>query len=493
MNNLANEITKYKVLSSLIWKLMERVGTQGIQFIVTIVLARILLPEDFGLIVLVTVFISIASVFVQSGFNTALIQKKDIDEIDLSSIFYLCLFMAFLLYVILFFSAPLIANYFEQPEFELVIRCLSLNLFFGAINTIQIAIISRNMQFKNLFVSSLGAILISGILGIYMAYASFGVWALVVQQLLNQCVVTFILWFKVKWRPRLIFSVQRVRILFSYGWKILASGLLDTLDSRLQSLIVGAVFSPTMLGFYNRGEQFPNLIVSNVDGSIQSVMFPTLSSHQDNNQRLKEIVRRAIVTSSFIIFPLMVGLAAIAEPLIKLLLTEKWLPAVPFLQIFCATYALWPIHSANLQVINAKGRSDLFLKLEIFKKILVLSILAITIQFGIYAMVWGGFISSVISTFINAFPNRKLINYSLHEQWLDIIPSLLLSLIMGITVYMITLLELTTIITLTTQICIGIVVYIGLAKIFKLDCYVYLTSTMKEMLGKKYMSIKSNV
>ena len=427
-----NEVTKSKVLSSLLWKLMERGGTQGIQFIVTIVLARLLLPEEFGLIVLVTIFIAIAGVFVQSGFNTALIQKKNVDEVDFSSVFYLSLIVASLLYIFLFFTAPLVANFFEEPELEPVLRVLSLTLFFGAVNSIQIAVVARKMQFKKLFFSSLGAIIISGTVGLVMAYAGFGVWALVGQQLINQLMVLVILWFTVKWRPKLVFSLERINNLFSFGWKLLVSGLIDTLYTNLQSLFIGKMFSPAILGFYNRGEQFPSLIVSNIDGSIQSVMLPTLSSYQEDRQRVKEIVRRSIVTSSFIVFPMMVGLAVIAEPLVKILLTEKWLPAVPFLQIFCASYALWPIHTANLQAINALGRSDIFLKLEIVKKIFGLIILGVSIPFGVYAMAIGVLVTGIIASFINAYPNLKLIDYSFQEQWKDIIPSLLLSLVMGI-------------------------------------------------------------
>lgn len=481
---MSNNITKTEVLYSLIWKLMERGGTQGIQFIVTVVLARLLVPEEFGLIVLATIFVSIAKIFVETGFNTALIQKKEADEIDFSSVFYLSIMVAGLLYLCLFLSSPYIALFFNQPEFTNVLRVLSLILFFGAINSIQIAIISRNLQFKKLFISSIGAVVLSGVVGIVMAYANFGIWALVSQQLTNQIVITIILWFTVKWRPLFVFSITRVKRLFSFGWKLLVSGMLDTLTSNLTNLLVGKIYSPTALGFYNRGEQLPSLIVNNVDGSIQSVMLPTLSKYQENTQRVKEIARRSIVTSSFIIFPMMVGLAVIAEPLIELLFTEKWLSAVPFLQISCAVYALWPIHTMNLQVMNALGRSDLFLKLEIVKKILSVAILIISLQFGIYALVWGGFISSVLSTFINAYPNRKLIKYSFAEQWRDLVPSLLLSLVMGFIVYTIHWFELYKLLTLIIQIVLGIIIYVGLAKIFKLECYSYLIMTIKEMIKK---------
>lgn len=476
---------KNKVIYSLLWKIMERIGTQGIQFFVMIVLARLLLPEEFGLIVLVTIFITIAGVFVQSGFNIALIQKKDADVIDFSSVFYLSLFVASLLYVFLFFTAPFIATFFEQPEFATVLRILSITLFFGSFNSIQNAIISRNMEFKKLFISSLGAIIFSGIVGVVMAYTGFGVWALVGQQLTNQLIVTLILTFTVKWKPKFIFSIDRIKILFSFSWKLLASSLLDTLNSNLRNLLIGKMFSPATLGFYNRGDQFPNFLISNINGSIQSVMLPTLSSYQDDKQKVKAIVRRAIVTSAFIVIPMMVGLAVIAEPLVKILLTDKWLPAVPFLQIFCAVYALWPIHTANLQAINALGRSDIFLKLEIIKKILGLIILAISLPFGVYAITLGILVGGILSTFINAYPNLKLLNYSIREQWKDITPSLLISLLMGAIIYPIQWVGMSDMLTVIIQIVVGVVFYVGLARLFKLECFTYLLKTLQEMVSRK--------
>ena len=479
------QTTKVIVLSSLFWKLMERGGTQGIQFIVQIVLARLLLPEDYGIIALVVIFTTIAGVFVQSGLNTALIQKKDAEEADFSSVFYLSLFIACLIYVILFFAAPFIAIFYEEPQITSVFRVLSITLFFGAFNSIQNAVVARNMQFKKLFFSSTGAILVSGTIGIYMAYAGFGVWALVGQQISNQLLVTLILWFTVKWRPRLLFSFRRVKSLFSFGWKLLVSSLINTVYNDLRSLIIGKIFKAEMLGFYNRGQQFPSVLVSNIDGSIQSVMFPVLASQQDNRHRVKDMMRRAIVTSSFVIFPMMVGLAVTAEPLVELLLTDKWLPCVPFLQIFCASYALMPIHTANLQAINALGRSDIFLKLEIIKKIVGLSILGVTVFYGVYAIALGMVISGIISTFINAYPNKQLLDYSYIEQCNDIMPSLLLSLVMGVAVYSFKWLGLSVPITLIIQICVGVILYVGMAWIFKLECFRYLLNTIRELSPKQ--------
>lgn len=482
---METELNKSKILSSLLWKLLEQSGTQGIQLIVQIVLARLLLPEEYGIIAIVTVFITLANVFVQSGFNTALIQKKDADELDFSSVLYLSSGVAALLYVIIYLLAPLIANYYTQPLLAPVLRVLSLTLFIGAFNSIQNAFIARNMLFKRLFISSLGAVIVSGIVGIAAAYNGWGVWALVAQQLINQLTIAIILWFTVKWRPHILFSFKRVKELFSYGSKLLLSGVIDTLYRDLRTLIIGRMYNPAMLGFYNRGQQFPQIIVSNINGSIQSVMLPALSVHQDNRRRVKEMMRRAIVTSSFLIFPMMVGMAVVAESLIKIVLTEKWLPAAPFLRIFCFSFALWPIHTANLQAINAMGRSDIFLKLEIIKKIIGLVILVISLPFGVYALALGQVFSGIISSFINAYPNKHLLDYSYKEQWLDIMSSLLFSIIMGGAVYVFNFLNITAWNKLVLQILTGIIIYFGLAFIFKIESFSYLLTTVKHLIGSR--------
>ena len=474
--------SKNKVLSSLAWKLLERSATQGMQFVIQIVLARLLLPSDYGMIALVMIFILLANVFVQKGFNTALIQKKHADELDFSSALYLSLFVAVILYIILFFASPYIAIFYREPMLESVLKVLAITLFFGAFNSIQNAYISKHMMFKKLFYSSLGAILISGTCGIIAALADFGIWALVIQQLVNQMMVTLILWFTVKWRPHLLFSFDRIKMLFSFGWKILASALINTLYADIRTLIIGRVYSPATLGFYNNGKQFPQLIVSNIDGTIQSVMFPTLSSHQDDRVRVKEIVRRSIVTSSFVIFPMMVGLAVVARPLVKILLTEKWLPSVPFLQIFCLMYAIIPIHTANLQAINALGRSDIFLKLEIIKKIMGISIIIITLPYGVHVLAMGSAFGGIIGSFLNAFPNKRLLNYSYFEQLKDIFPSLFISLIMGAVVYLVNYLPLPVGVILGTQVVLGSVLYVALARLFKLESFHYLTQTIMDLL-----------
>ncbi|MGL4864549.1 MAG: lipopolysaccharide biosynthesis protein [Cetobacterium sp.] len=470
---------KSKVLSSLIWKLLERGGTQGIQFIIQIVLARLLTPDDYGIIAIIMIFIALANVFVQSGFSIALIQKKNIDEKDLSSVFYISLIIAGILYSVLYYTAPLISSFYKNLELIKILRILSLTLFLGAFNSIQNTIIAKTMEFKKQFLSSLIAAIISGVVGLLLAYKHFGVWALIYQQLSNQLLICIVLFIVVKWRPKLIFSFYRIKELFEFGSKLLISSILDTIYMNITSLVIGKFYTPAMLGFYNRGNQFPQLIVSNFNGSIQAVMFPALSAEQDNRDRLKSIVRRSIVTSSYIIFPLMIGLIVIAEPMVKLLLTDKWLPCVPYLRVFCLSYALWPIHTANLQAINAIGRSDIFLKLEIIKKILGVTILVISLKYGVYAIALGTLISGIFSSIINGYPNKKLLNYSYLEQVKDIIPSLLISMLMGGFVYNIVLLNFSNLFTIIIQITLGVLFYLLLSYLFRLECFLYILKTLR--------------
>lgn len=486
-----SELLRTRVVSSLIWKFLERGGTQGIQFIVSIVLARLLVPEDYGMIALVLVFTSIASVFVQSGFNTALIQKKDADELDFSSVFYSSLAVAIILYMVLFFSAPYIADFYGLPRLVKVLRVLSFSLILGAVNSIQNAIVSRRLLFRLLFFRSIVAILVSGAIGITMAYAGYGVWALVAQSISNQLIVAIILWLTLRWRPLPLFSLARMKQLFSFGWKLLVSSLLDTAYEQLRSLVVGKMYDSETLGFYSRGQQFPSLIVSNVDGSIGAVMFPVLASQQDDKLRAKNMMRRSILTSSFAIFPLMVGLAITAEPIVRIMLTDKWLPSVPYIRIYCAVFSLMPIHTANLQAINAVGRSDIFLKLEVLKKVIGLIILFVTAFLGVYAIALGGILSGVLSSFINAYPNKHLLEYSYDEQVADILPSLALSVFMGIIVYSLKWIGLSTPITLVVQVVGGGVVYLGVAKLLKMESYVYLISTFKLFFQKRKGMIKN--
>lgn len=480
-----DRMEKTTIINSLIYKFMERCGYQGIAFLVQIVLARLLSPTDYGVISLLTIFINVSQVFVQSGLNTALIQKKEVDEVDYSSVFFVSIGIAVGLYGVLFFAAPYIALFYNMPELSKYLRILAIILIPGAFNSIQNAQIARKMEFKKLMYSTWVAVIVSGIVGILLAYLDFGTWALVFQQLTNQILICIILFKLLEWRPSLKFSWKKVRVLFSFGWKLLCSSLIETIYTNLQGLVIGKKFNSSTLGVYNRGKQFPQLLVDNINGSIQSIMLPTLSKYQDDKEILKSMMRRSIVTSSLIIFPLLTLMGIIARPLITLVLTDKWSGCVPYMIIYCFIYAFMPIHTANLQAINAQGRSDQFLKLEIVKKCYGVLILCITI--GLFespiAIAIGGAVSTLISCFVNAHPNKKLLDYSYLEQMKDILPEMLLSFIMGVAIYPISFINMPDILLIIIQVICGIFVYCLLALIFKLEPFLYLVNTIRMYIG----------
>lgn len=477
---------KRVIISSLFWKFFERAGTQLIQFGVTIALARILAPDDFGLVALIAIFISIASVFVQSGLNTALIQKKDADDLDFSSVFWASLGIAVATYTILFFGAPFIADFYEHPSLTVVIRVLAITLFIDVFSSIQNAYVARNMLFKKLFFRSVGAIIPSGAIGLTLAFCGFGIWALVAHQFCNAFLAVAIMWFTIPWRPSFKFSFTRFKSLFTYGWKLLVSSLIDVVYTNLRGLIIGKFFSPADLAYYNRGDTFPFLIVNNINTSIGSVLLPSFAAAQNDIVQLKKMMRRSIITSTFIITPMMAGLAAMAHQVVLLILGEKWLPCVPFVQIYCFMYLFYPIHTTNLSAIKAVGRSDVFLKLEIIKKICGLSLLI-----GSYfyfkspiGIAYGALVSTILCSFINANPNRKLLGYGYLEQIKDIFPTFILTVPMGIAVYAIGTSDIPLLPQSILQVITGILVYFSIAKLFRMERFDYLVKTVKEYRKK---------
>lgn len=476
---------KSRVLSGLYWKALENGGVQLVQLLISLILARLLGPDRYGTISLLLVFIAIANVFIQSGFQTALIQKQKVKDVDYSSVFFLSLGVAAVLYCGIFAGAPAVAAFYRDPELSPMLRVLALMIFFGAVVSVQTAIVSRNMEFRKMCAASLLATSFSGIAGVIGAFQGLGTWALVVQQLGNQFLLMVFLWVLVDWRPKLLFSLRRLETLFSYGWKLLCSSLIDTVYNNLYTMVIGKIYQADMVGYYNRGNQFPQLIVNNLASSIQAVMLPAFSSSQEDKERMKAMVRRSIVTSVFLVFPMMAGLIATAKPLISIVLTDEWLPCVPFLQIMCVAYALWPMHVANLQAINAMGRSDIFLKLELIKKVIGLLVLAAGLPLGIYAMVWFKALSDFICTFINAYPNKKLLGYSFLEQWRDVFPSLILSVVMGAAVYSLQFVIHNNWVLLPVQIVAGVTIYGGLAWAFQVESFRYLVETAKGILGKR--------
>ncbi len=467
------------IFSNLIWRFAERCGTQGVEFIVSLVLARLLAPEAYGTIALVTVFIAIMQVFVDSGLASALIQKKDADDIDFSSVFYFNIFWCISLYIIMFLCAPFIADFYNDVSLIPVIRVLSLTLVISGIRNVQQAYVSRNLIFKKFFFATLGGTIGAAVIGIALAYLGYGVWALVIQQIINALVGTIILWFTVKWRPKWVFSLSRLKELYSYGWKLLASGLLDVVYNNLRQLIIGKMYSSADLAFYNKGEQLPNLLITNIDTSINSVLLPVMSKEQEKWVTVKSMTRRSIKISTYVMAPMMMGLSAVAPVLIEILYTDKWLFCVPYLRIFCITYMFYPIHTANLNAIKAMGRSDLFLKLEIYKKIVGLLLLLVTMKQGVMAMAYSLLISSFVSQIINTWPNKKLLKYSYFEQMKDILPGILLSLGMGIVVSFVNIVEMPLVLLLVVQVIGGILIYIAGSYFFKVESFTYLLEVLR--------------
>lgn len=479
--------TRGTIVKSFFWKLFERISAQLIQFVITIVLARLLLPSEYGIIALIAIFISLCDVIIDGGLNTALIQKKNADNTDFSTIFYFSLGMALFLYMVMFFSAPHIARFYSQHELVPVIRVLSLSLLFYAFNSVQRAYVSKKMLFQRLFYSSLGAIVLSGIVGIYMAYQGYGVWSLVAQNISSQIFTTLIMWFTVRWRPVLIFSVERFKGLFDYGWKIFGANLITALFVNARKLVIGKFYTPASLAYYERGDQLPALFMNNIFTSVQTILLPTLSEEQDNRTHVKAMMRRSTKLSCFFIYPIMMGMIVAAKPLIILLLTEKWLPAVEFVQILCIANFFRPITIANWEAIKALGYSGITLKLEIIKKIVDISILIVSAMIGVYAIAWGCVLFNLICVFINLAPNKKLLDYGIKEQFVDAVPTFLIAMAMGAAVYWIQLLPISNLIVLILQFLAGTLLYGGLSYLFKEESCMYIVNSIRQNKGKLHI------
>ena len=473
------EITKNLVVKSFIWKLLERFSIQFVSLAITLVLARILGPEDYGLVSIITVFVNLSYVIIDGGLNTALIQKKHADNKDFSTIFWSSIILSILLYLLLFLLTPLIADYYSNESIITVLRVFSIIIFFETINSIQRAYIARNMLFNKLFYSSIISTIMAGIVGIYMAVNGYGVWALVALQLVSVIITSIILWFIVKWRPIFYFSFNRFKSLFNYGWKIFGINFLTTLYLNIRVLIIGKVYSPSTLAFFERGHSLTGLIMQNVNSSLQTVLFPALSNKQDNMIEVKNMVRRSSSLSSFFIFPMLVGLIVVAEPLVILILSEKWLPAVPFIQIFSLAYMLFPMQVANMEAIKAIGKSGVSLKIEILKKVIETFILIVSVIINEYGLAWGVVIFNIICLFINLYPSVKYLNYGFKEQIKDIAHPLISSVIMGVSVYWIIYLNISTWLMLMLQILMGIIMYGAVNYILKTESLVYVLNYIK--------------
>lgn len=476
-----------QAVSSLVWKFLERGGNQIVQLVVQIVLARLLAPEQFGALAIMLVFVNVGNVVVQSGLNTALVQNPDGDDDDCSTVYWLSLAVSLALYAVVFLAAPAVAGFYGMPGLIWPLRALALILVINAYNAVQVAIVQRALEMRKVFNATMCAVLASAAVGIGIAVAGGGLWSLVAQQLAYQLCSCVVLSFHVKWHPRLVFKPARARELFSFGWKLLVSGLLDQGYQSLSDLIIGKQFSASSLGLVSQGKRYPAALGSMLDGAIQPVMLSAVSRLQCDAAQVKRLVRRALKTSTFLIAPSMALFAVCAEPVVRILLGEQWLPAVPFLQMYCVVYMLLPIHTTNLQALNGMGRSDLFLKLELIKKAYGLAnllVMAFVFQ-DVYLMVGSYILTGVVSTFVNAWPNKRVIGYSYLEQARDICPAFLLAVVAGVLAWCVGFVGLPDVATILLQTLVMASAYLGLAGAFRVEELGYLIKTAKEMLASR--------
>ena len=467
---------KNGIKGGLIWSFGERITAQLVSTIVTIVLARLLDPTHYGIISIVTVFITFCNVFVTSGMGSAIVQKKEVNDEDYNTAFFISLSIAIILYVVLFFAAPFVADFYEMSELKWVLRIMALRLPLASINSIQQAHVQRAMKFKRFFIATLFGTVLSGVVGIGCAVKGLGVWALVAQYLTNTTVDTIVLFFVEKWIPKFQFSSKKAKAIFSFGWKVLATDLVYTAEEDIRSLIVGKVFGSADLAYYDQGKKYPSILVNNLNSAINKVMLPAYSRSQDDLENLKKMLRKSIAVGIFVLAPVLLGFAAISDSFISVVLTEKWMLCSPYIKIFCFIYLTRPLETACHQALLAIGRSDIVLRIMIAINMvaLVAVFIAVFCFNSVFLIAVGSLFSSFVSlTSFMAYSN-KLIGYRLHEQLKDICPALLCSAVMGIAVYAIGQCEINKLVLLISQVIFGSVIYIVLAKILKIDAFQYL-------------------
>lgn len=472
--------TKINFFSGFFWKFNEQILSQLVSFVVSIILARILTPKEYGVVSLVNVFIIILEVFVTTGLSSALIQKKNATRIDFSTMFYCNLFVSLFLYILIFIFADKIADFYHNDSLIPVIKVLSLRLPISAFNSIQMAYVSRHIAFKKIFFSTTIATILSGIIGIILAYFNWGVWALVYQSLTAILFQTVVLFSEIPWRPYFEFSIKEAKKLIDYGWKVLVANLLGTFFLQFRSLIIGRFYNAADLAYYNRGSRFPELISNNVDNTISSVLFPVLSKFADNPEKLKDMTRQSLKMSSFLIFPLMFGLAIMSRPVTILLLTDKWLPSVPFMEFLCVAFTFSTVSNANMQALKASGRSDVLLKLELVKKPIYLIFILVSIKINVEAVAISMALNNLIEMLIDIFPNKKVIGYSYKEQFEDIGPSLILAVIMAVIIYPIGWFDFLPIWEIILKIILGAAFYLSGAYLLKLSPVFILIKYLKK-------------
>ncbi|MDP4289961.1 MAG: lipopolysaccharide biosynthesis protein [Bacteroidota bacterium] len=460
---------RQKAAKGIYWSFIDQFSSQGISFLLGVILARILSPSDYGLIAMLEIFTAVANSFINSGFGTALVQKIDRSETDFSTVFFFNMGASLFFYFLLFFSSPLIASFYKSPQLELITKIVALNFVINALTIVPRTILTINVDFKTQTKISIISVIVSGIVGITMAYTGFGVWALVTQGLVAASTQAVLFIYFIRWKPTLIFSNISFKTLFGFGSKLLASGLLDTVYTNIYSLVIGKKFLAADLGFYARAKQLQSLPAQNITNILQRVTFPIFCSIQNEENRMIDAYRRLIRMAAFIVFPLMFLLVLVAKPLILILLTEKWLPAVGLFQILCFAGMWYPIHAINLNILEAMGRSDLFLKLEIWKKAIGVSVLIITIPIGLKALVWGQVFTSCIGLYLNTYYTGKYYNYGIASQLKDIYMFLLISLVLCGTFLFASTFIVSNVLKLFVGAVVYILIYTVISKLFHFE------------------------
>ena len=473
-----------KTVKGLMWRSLEGIGVQGMQFIIQMVLARILMPEDFGILAILNIFINLANTFVQNGLSSAILQKKKAEYIDFCSVFHVEIVMSLLMYVIVFAAAPFIAVYYENSDLTLYMRVFALTIIISALGSTQTTVLRNNMDFKPSFIANFAGIIIQGATGISAALLGFGVWSLIISQILYRITTTFLLFWFARWTPRFQFSWTRLTEMFSYSWKLLAAWLIGTLYNDVISLVVGKVYSAEQLGYYSKGNSIPNVINRVVTQVTTAVMFPAISKVQDQKDIVKYQTRKMISLSSVLIFPVMAVVAGCARPLVQILLTEKWLPAVPVIQLFCIPMAINVISNANMQSFNAIGRSDVFLKFEIIKRSLTIIVVIFTSRIDFILMLSCIAAMGFVSLIINAFYNVKLLKYSVKEQVIDIAPYMVISVIIFMGLFFIEKLNVSAIMILGIQLLVATVIYFGLVFFSNIQAFDDFRDILRPILHK---------
>ena len=473
-----------KIFSSMLWRFGERFLAQIVTFIVSIILARLVAPDEFGSIALLMVFIEIADAFVIHGFSSALVQKKDADNVDFSSVFYFSIAFSMFAYGLCFVCTPLIACLYKNDSLIPLFRVLAIRIPISALNSVQHSYVQRNMLFRRFFFATLGGTIGSAVFGIALAYGGYGAWAIIGQYLGNTICDTIVLWFTVRWRPEKKFSWQRLKGLIGFGWKMLGSQLIHILYNRLSTLTIGMVYTSADLAFYDQGLKIPGIVETNIDTTINSVLFPAMSQLQDDKERLKYMVRKSISVCGLIIWPLMIGLAVLASDVVELVYGSVWLPCVVFMQVACLKLTLEPVQTANLQAVKALGRSDLYIKMEIVKKAYGIIALIITVRISVLAIAIGSLSQMVFCMFVNAIQNKRLIRYNYTEQLIDNIPSALVSIVMGGAVLLVGKFLPHTIVMLFAKVLLGAGVYALLTLVFRRNEFNYFANMIKTVFKK---------